>query len=155
MGKVVLFSPVSGVVLSHGKPVPGATVKRHAHWRWGNKTYDDAVTTDASGRFAFAELNGTMLLGSVLPHEPYVDQRITIEHGGQSYIAWEAAKRGYERNDELTYMDMSNIDNPGGGGMKTLADPAKPIVITCPLEAPRKRMGKISGICQFDNAGSR
>lgn len=157
MGKVVLFSPLSGVVLSQGKPVVGATVKRYANWRWGKKTYDDTVTTDAQGRFAFAELNGTMLLGSVLPHEPYIEQRITIEHGGKTYIAWEGAKRGYALNDELTYMDMTDIDNPagGGGGMKTLADPGKPIVITCSLESPRKRMGKLSGICQFDNAAGR
>ena len=63
MGKSRLFSPVSGVVLSHGKPVPGATVKSRP-LALGQKTYDDAVTTDASGRFAFAELNGTMLLAA-------------------------------------------------------------------------------------------
>lgn len=84
MRKVILFSPLSGVVLSQGKPVAGATIKRHAHWRWGNKTYDDTATTDAQGRFSFAVLNGTMLLGSVLPHEPYIEQSITIEQGGQS-----------------------------------------------------------------------
>lgn len=156
MGKVVLFSPVSGVVLSQGKPVAGAVLKRQAQWRWGNKTYDDTVTTDAQGRFSFAELNGTMLLGSVLPHEPYVEQSITIEHDGKSYIAWRTVKRGYSRNDELSYLDRTNIDNPaGGGGMKTLADPSKPIVVTCSLEAPREKMGDISGICRFAGGAGR
>ena len=156
MGKVVLFSPVSGVVLSQGKPVAGAVLKRQAQWRWGNKTYDDTVTTDAQGRFSFAELNGTMLLGSVLPHEPYVEQSITIEHDGKSYIAWRTVKRGYSRNDELSYLDRTNIDNPaGGGGMRTLADPSKPIVVTCSLEAPREKMGDISGICRFAGGAGR
>ena len=153
MGKVVLFSPVSGIVLSNGKPVSGAVLKRHVFWRWGNKAYDDETTTDAAGRFAFPERSATMLLGSVLPHEPYIDQRITIEHGGTTYVAWQSAKRGYALNDELIYMDMTDLDNPSGGGsMKTVGDPTKPITVTCSLESPRKRIGNISGVCSFVTA---
>ena len=153
MGRVILFSPVSGIVLSHGKPVAGAVLKRHVFWRWGNKAYDDETTTDAAGRFAFPERSATMLLGSVLPHEPYIDQRITIEYDGKTYVAWQSAKRGYALNDELIYMDMTDLDNPSGGGsMKTVADPTKPITVTCSLESPRKRIGNISGVCSFVTA---
>jgi hypothetical protein len=46
-------------------------------------------------------------------------------------------------------------DPAGGGGMKTLADPSKPIVVTCSLEAPREKMGDISGICRFAGGAGR
>ena len=45
------------------------------------------------------------------------------------------------------------LDNPSGGGsMKTVADPTKPITVTCSLESPRKRIGNISGVCSFVTA---
>ncbi len=152
MGKVVLFSPVSGIVLSHGKPVAGAVLKRHVFWRWGNKAYDDETTTDAAGRFAFPERSATMLLGSVLPHEPFIEQKIAIDTGGKSYVAWNGEKRSYELNSELSYFDRTNIDNPtpGSGGVRYLADPAKPIRIVCSLETPARALSdRVSGICSF------
>lgn len=143
MGKVVLFSPLSGVVLDHGEPVAGALVKRHVHWIWGHRTRDDAITTDVDGRFAFAALEDTMLLGSLLPHEPRVEQRIAIEHGGRSHLAWSLDKRNYEANGELIHFDEAR-------GLVPLRDPSRPMRITCRLEAAEHRNGKVHGICDFD-----
>ena len=143
MGEVVIFSAVRGVVTLQGKPVAGATLERETRWTWGKETVNDVTTTAADGAFSFPAIKRKMLVGSLLPHEPNVFQKIVIQHGGKSYQAWSLNKRNYDDNGELLYFD----DNRG---MVPLRDISKPISLQCRLEAQEHRSGKVFGICDFD-----
>ena len=101
MGRMNLFSTVSGVVLDHGTAVAGAVIKRTVFWTWKSERIADQTTTDAQGRFALPAIWRTSWLGSILPHEPLVEQEILIEHGGRTYVAWRYNRRTYDENDEL------------------------------------------------------
>lgn len=101
LGRVNLFSTVSGVVLNHGAPIAGAVIKRKVYWSWKNENISDQTTTDARGRFEFPPIWRRSLLGAILPHEPVVEQEILIEHDGRQYVAWRYNKRTYDENDEL------------------------------------------------------
>lgn len=127
MGKMCLFSAVKGVVLFHGKPVQGAIIERSYKWAWKDQSGSDSATSDAQGAFFLPVIWGRSLLGSLLPHEPFVRQTILINYGGRSYEAWLSDKRGYEQNDELE---------------------GRPISLRCRLEAEPARHGKVFGICE-------
>ena len=127
MGKMCLFSAVRGVVLDHGKPVEGARIERSYKWSWKNEGGSDQATTDAQGAFALPAIWGHSLLGSLLPHEPFVEQTILIHHAGNTYKAWMLDKRNYNENGEL-------------GG--------RPVSLVCRLEAEVVHHGKVYGICE-------
>ncbi|MCZ2134128.1 MAG: carboxypeptidase-like regulatory domain-containing protein [Burkholderiales bacterium] len=143
MGEVVIFSAVRGVVTSQGKPVAGAKLQREAKWAWGKETLTDATTTAPDGSFSFPALTRRMLLGSFLPHEPSVQQKITVEANGKSHLAWSLLKQNYETNGELMYFDDQR-------GLVPLRDRSQPMRITCKLENTEHRSGKVFGICDFD-----
>lgn len=130
MGKVCLFSAIHGVVLDHGAPVTGATITRDYTWVWGNKKARDATTTNAQGAFALPAIWDQMWLGSFLPHEPFVEQTVLVEHAGQTYRAW-LFTRG-------NYTDQGEVSGP--------------IQLVCRLEAPEKHYGptrQVYGICEL------
>ena len=128
MGKMCLFSAVRGVVLDHGKPVAGARIERSYKWRWKNQTGSDEVVTDAHGAFVLQAIWGSSLSGSLLPHEPFVEQTILIQYGGATYNAWMLDKRDYDENGELD---------------------GRPISLLCKLEAEPVRHGVVFGICEL------
>ncbi len=130
MAKLVLFSPMRGVVLAHGAPVAGAKIARDWRWTWKQQNGADGTVTDAAGRFSLPVVEGRSLLGGVVPHEPLVRQTILIEHGGQIYKAWMLDKHNYEMNGEH--------------------EERRPIAITCRLEAVLHHSGDIYGICDID-----
>ena len=127
MGKMCLFSAVKGVVLDHGKPVEGATLERTYKWMWKNETGGDNTVTDARGAFQFPAIWGSSLLGSLLPHEPVVDETILIHHAGQTYKAWMFTRGNYDENGELK---------------------GRPISLVCRLEAEVTHHGDVYGICE-------
>lgn len=127
MGKMCLFSAVKGVVLDHGKPVAGARIERSYNWGWNGRKGGDETATDAQGAFALAALWDSSLLGSLLPHEPVVEQTILIHHGGSTYKAWMFDKHNYSENGELH---------------------GKPISLICRLEAEVAHHGDVYGICE-------
>ena len=127
MGRMCLFSAVKGVVLDHGVPVEGATIERSYDWGWKNQSGSDNTLTGENGEFALPAIWGWSILGSLLPHEPFVTQTILITHGGKSYKGWLMDKRGYEENDELD---------------------GRPISVTCRLDTEPARHGKVFGICE-------
>lgn len=128
MGKMCLFSAVRGVVLDHGKPVEGARIERSYKWMWNNKMGSDEVVTDAAGKFSLPAIWGSSLLGSLLPHEPYVRQTILIHRGEVTYKAWMFNKGEYRENGEL-------------GG--------RSISLICRLESEPKRNAEgVYGICE-------
>jgi len=131
MAKMVLFSSVSGRVLQDGKPVPGATVEREFRWAWKDETGTDATTTGAAGEFAFAKIERSSFLGSLLPHEPVVRQSLTIKVNGKTYEAWLLNKHNYNDNGEV--------------------EGKKPLRLVCRLEAaPARHPGGYYGICELE-----
>jgi hypothetical protein len=117
MFKVWLFSPVKGHVVLKGKPVAGAVIERSYDWAWKNQKGHDQTTTDQNGEFSLPAIYGTMILGSVFPHEPSINQEILVEFEGKSYGAWYAFKREYTEYGEL------------GGSLN-----GQPIDLLCDLE---------------------
>ena len=77
----------------------------------------------------------------MLPHEPSVEQEISIVHGGKTYVAWQFVRDGYAENGELF---------------------GKPIALHCDLATePRKHVLEhnfvrhgIYGICEFEGSES-
>lgn len=131
MGKMYLFSAVQGVVVQKGQPVVGAVVEREYFWHWKDKRDKVQVNTDATGGFSFPEATGSSILGSLLPHEPVIQQTIRIIYQGQTYMAWALDKRDYEANTELA---------------------GKPISLLCDLDQPPSHKGpreRVYGICQL------
>ena len=126
MGKMCLFSAVKGVVLDHGVPVEGAILERTYQWAWKDQSGGDKAVTGAAGEFAFPAMWGQSLLGSILPHEPVVDETILIHHGDKTYKAWMFTRGNYREDGEL----------------------GRPIVLVCRLEAEVTHHGRVYGICE-------
>lgn len=127
MAKMVMFSAVSGKVLQDGKPVAGAVVEREFRWSWKSETGTDSTQTDAAGAFRLPVIERSSLMGSVMPHEPFVRQTILIKHGGKTHKAWMFDKGNYKLDGEL----------------------GKPIVMTCRLEKEPTHTGDVFGICEL------
>ncbi len=128
MADLTIFSAVQGQVTSGGQPVAGATVERSWRWMWKKEDGADSAMTAADGSFAFPAIARRSLFGSLVPHEPFVEQTMLIRFQGQTFKAWMLDKRNYEANGELD---------------------GKPIRLICRLEAPFQRHGRVSGICEI------
>jgi hypothetical protein len=134
MAPKVLFSEVRGVVLNAGTPVAGAVVEREYDWRWNNSQGHDRAVTGADGAFRLPVIEGRSLLGSILPHEPVIHQKIRVVHNGQSYDAWATIKHNYTADGELR---------------------GRPIRLRCELTTPPRRVNIDSvgtgffGICDL------
>ncbi|MCP5159238.1 MAG: hypothetical protein H6975_07415 [Gammaproteobacteria bacterium] len=128
MSKFCLFSAVQGIVLSQDKPVTGAVVDRKFVWAWGKETGIDEAVTDTDGTFQLPAIFRSSLLGSILPHQPFIEQTLLIKHQGKEYKAWMFDKMDYEENGELK---------------------GKPISLVCHLENEPSRHGEVYGICEI------
>lgn len=128
-GKVVIWSAMKGRVVMNGQPVVGAVLTREYHWHWPDQKGSDVAKTNAAGEFAFPAIERRMILGSLLPHEPVIEQIMTIEYEGASYKAWGHAKHSYDLNGES---DGRSID------------------VTCRLGVERVMHGGVFGICEFN-----
>ncbi|MFG6489651.1 DUF6795 domain-containing protein [Roseateles sp. BYS78W] len=128
MAKMVLWSAMKGRVLLKGQPAAGAVLVRNYSWHWKNEKGSDRTVANAAGEFSFPAIEGRSLLG-FLPHEPVIEQVMTIEYQGKSYDAWAYFKRDYNHNDETN---------------------GRPINITCRLEAELAAHGDITSICEFN-----
>jgi hypothetical protein len=128
MGKLCIFSAVQGVVLNNGKPVSGATVERKFNWVWNKETGVDQAVTNAGGEFSLPAVFRQSFLGSLLPHQPFIEQTLLIKHDGREYKAWMFDKMDYEENSESG---------------------AKPMSVLCRLESEPSRKGGYFGICEL------
>jgi hypothetical protein len=144
MGEVVLFSELSGKVLDKGKPVGDLTLNREVQWVWGKETITDNVKTSKDGSFFFPAIKRKMFLGSFLPHQPVIDQKISVAYGGKSLLLWSVTKHNYDNNSELFFT------NPTTGANSFYRDPAKPMSVTCSLESSPSHRGKIYGLCEVN-----
>lgn len=123
-----LFTEVDGVVLLDGRPVPGVEVEQDYHWHWGEQERSARVTTDAQGRFRFPEVTGRSWTAGLLPHEPVINQRITLRYQGRQYKGWLHSKHNYDRFGEV---------------------PGRPLALICDLSHPPLPHPEIGsfGIC--------
>jgi len=131
MGKLYLFSEVRGVVMHNGKPIAGAAVAQS--YRRGDQNGRADTKTNERGEFHFPAVIRNSFWASILPHEPFIEQSILIQHDGLTYQAWTYDKRNYRQDGEL----------------------GKPISLHCALESPPKRIEILSkvnsvfGICEL------
>lgn len=129
IGKVCLFSGISGHVLLNGEPVSNAKVIQ----TYNSSLKKDSITTktDKNGNFQFDAVY-TNTIRKYAPVEPTIHQEILIQYDGNEYEAWVTFKHIWKENSELD---------------------GKPINLICELteEATTKSSGlkKISGICKW------
>lgn len=130
LGKVCVFSPVTGQVTMNGEPIAGARLVRRVEWQ---KKQQDHATTDDKGRFAFPALYERSVM-KFLSGQFVANQVIEIEHKGQTYLAWKGGKWSEEENAELS---------------------GKPLKLHCELtnEPEIKYVGRhgINGPCTWQN----
>jgi len=124
MAKMVLWSAMKGRVLMNGQPAAGAVIVRDYSWHWKNEKGGDRTTTNANGEFALPAIEGSSLLGGLLPHQPVIEQVMKIEYQGKTYDAWAFFK----------YSETKG----------------KPINLTCRLEAELALHGEVTTICEFN-----
>ena len=96
LGKVCLFSGISGVITLNGKPVANAKLVRTAD-RDGVRT--DETTTDEKGYFSMPPVFERTVT-KYLPQEFVVSQQINVIFNGEKYELWSAVKRKPEENTE-------------------------------------------------------
>ena len=112
LGKVCLFSAISGVITQDGKPVANARLVRTANRR-GKK---DETTTDAEGYFSLPAMYERTIT-KYLPQEFSVGQLITVEYLNKNYELWSGVKGKPEENAESR---------------------GKPLVVQCDLNNEKK-----------------
>jgi len=127
--KLYLFSPVTGRVIHNGVPVAGAKIERTYNWVWKNESRSDSTTTDGAGQFQLPAITRLSLWGSLVPHDPYVEQRIDILANNVKYTAFQAIRRNYEVNYELD---------------------GAPMKLVCRLEQPATVKERFGGICDIE-----
>jgi len=124
-----LFSKVNGTILIDGKPVQDAEVERYYKWQGPDKSNKEIVKTDAQGRFSFPAAYDNSVLSSIFPHNPSIQQEITIRHQGKEYEAYMLMKGNYEENGELK---------------------GKPLILSCDLKNQASVGGDFYGICTLE-----
>jgi len=96
VGKVCLFSGMTGVIKLDGKPVSGAKLVRVVN---KEKDITDEVITDEKGYFEFKPIYSRTIT-KFLPMEFVVSQKIDVFYKGAKYEMWSGVKREPEENTE-------------------------------------------------------
>lgn len=96
IGKICLFSKMSGVVLLDGKPAANARLVRTVDFT-GAKT--DETHTDANGYFEFPAVFQRSI-AKHLPQEFASNQTIVAFYQDKEYAMWTGVKRKPEENSE-------------------------------------------------------
>ncbi|MBI1425464.1 MAG: carboxypeptidase regulatory-like domain-containing protein [Gammaproteobacteria bacterium] len=96
VGKVCLFSEISGVITLDGKPVAHAKLVRTVK---KEKAVTDETTTDAHGYFKMPAIYDRTIT-KYLPMEFVVKQDITLYYNNKEYKLWDGVKRTEEENAE-------------------------------------------------------
>jgi len=96
IGKVCLFSKMTGVVTLDGKPAANARLIRTVDLS-GPET--DETSTDEQGNFSFPAVF-TRTVSKYLPQEFSSNQDIKVLYQGKEYAMWSAVKRTPDDNSE-------------------------------------------------------
>lgn len=129
VGKVCLFSAMSGTITIDGKPVVNAKLIRTGD-RDGAKT--DETTTDENGYFQFPAMFERTIT-KFLPQEFVASQEIVVHYNNKEYEMWSAVKRKKEENAESR---------------------GKPLVVSCELSSEQTLImvegSPIHSLCVWD-----
>lgn len=129
IGKVCLFSNMSGVITLNGEPVTNAKLVRTVDLS-GPKS--DETTTDQKGQFEFPAIF-TRTLSKHLPQEFASKQEIIVHINGETYTMWSAVKRTPDENSESR---------------------GKPLVVSCELNSEENLIkvnnSPIFSLCTWD-----
>lgn len=129
VGRVCLFSAISGTITLDGKPVANAHLVRTGD-RDGPKV--DETVTDANGHFAFPAMYERTIT-KFLPQEFVASQQIIVHYKEQEFEMWSAVKRQPEEN----------VESRG-----------KPLVVKCELNAEQNLImvngSPIHSLCTWD-----
>ena len=129
VGKVCLFSAMSGTITLDGKPVANARLVRTGD-RDGPKV-DEAIT-DKNGNFEFPAMNERTIT-KLLPQEFVASQKIVVIYDNKNYQIWTSVKRNSDENAESR---------------------GKPLVVTCELNSEEKSIVvdrvPIHTMCEWD-----
>ncbi len=129
VGKVCLFSAISGTITLDGKPVAHARLVRTGD-RDG-PSVDEAVT-DENGYFEFPAMFERTIT-KFLPQEFVASQEIIVHYKDKKYEMWSAVKRKQEEN----------VESRG-----------KPLVVACELNAEQTLImvndSPIHSLCSWD-----
>ncbi len=113
VGRVCLFSAISGTITLDGKPVANARLVRTGD-RDGPKV--DETVTDANGHFAFPAMFERTIT-KFLPQEFVASQQIIVHYAGRQYEMWSSIKRNSSENTESK---------------------GKPLIVSCELNSEEK-----------------
>lgn len=129
VGKVCLFSAMSGTITLDGKPVANARLVRTGD-RDGPVV--DETVTDKNGYFEFPAMYERTIT-KFLPQEFVASQKIVVSHNHKDYKVWGSVKRSPEEN----------VESRG-----------KPLVVTCELNSEEKSIVvdrvPIHSLCVWD-----
>ena len=129
LGRVCLFSAISGTITLEGKPVAGARLVRTGD-RDGAKT-DEAFTND-QGYFEFPAMYERTIT-KYLPQEFVAKQKLVVHYKSNTYRMWSAVKR--DANE--------NVESRG-----------KPLIVECELSAEESLVvvngSPIHSLCKWD-----
>lgn len=96
IGKVCLFSEMSGVLMANGVPAANVRLVRTARWQ---SEHQDETTTDADGRFHFPEMT-ERTVAKFLPMEFVASQKVVAFYDDAEIRIWGGVKRTPEANAE-------------------------------------------------------
>lgn len=129
VGKVCLFSAISGTITLDGKPVVNARLVRTGD-RDGPRV--DETLTDERGYFEFPAMFERTVT-KFLPMEFVASQKMMVQHQGIEYEMWNSVKRKREENTESR---------------------GKPLVVVCELNSEEKSIVvdrvPIHSLCVWD-----
>ncbi len=129
VGKVCLFSEMSGVLTVDGKPAPHVRLVRTAKWQTEQK---DETVTDAQGRFYFPAMT-ERTVAKFLPMEFMAPQQIHAHYKDEEIRIWGGVKRDPTLNAESK---------------------GDPLVVRCDLHSEEKYIevsgGIVFSLCEWD-----
>lgn len=129
VGRVCLFSAISGTITLDGQPVNNARLVRTGD-RDGAKV--DETVTDENGYFEFPPMYERTIT-KFLPQEFVASQKIIVHYDNKKYEMWSAIKRKKEENVEAR---------------------GKPLIVKCELNAEQSIIvvnnSPIHSLCSWD-----
>ena len=129
VGRVCLFSAISGTITLDGKPVANARLVRTGD-RDGPRV--DETVTDEKGYFEFPPMYERTIT-KFLPQEFVASQKVMVHYQGGEYEMWSAVKR----------QPQENVESRG-----------KPLVVKCELNSEQNLImvngSPIHSLCSWD-----
>lgn len=129
--KVVLFSPMEGVITFNNKPASGAKIERKVSWK-DTKGEIDSSVTDENGKFILSVLEENVQLSKI--SQFVVSQELSVYYHGEKFLIWTMGK-----SSKLLYGELEG----------------KPVNLTCELtdeEVPyRFDDALLMTVCKWDS----